>query len=78
MITHVVRESSTGDLYALHVPKTRTSREDDVYRVFAKEVMKMEGTDSPGFDCGNVDIDVFPCPEFGHATRIVFPGDEEA
>ncbi len=51
----LARQSSTGDLFVL-----RAGGEDEAYRLFAREVLKLDT--SGDFDVGNVDVDLFDLP----------------
>ena len=51
---YLVQENSSGDLYVVSC----TDRNDDVYKLFGREVYGMKGD----FDTGNVDINVVEIP----------------
>lgn len=59
----IARYSATNELYFISAKNA-----DAAYRHFGKDVLKMTDADDPGFDTGNVDIDLWELPD--HHKRV--------
>jgi hypothetical protein len=70
--TFVVRDSA-GSLF---VVTTTLTAPDAVYKEFARRILHRWDAFEPGFDTGNVDIDVFEASTEHGAVPLVFPEDK--